>query len=157
VIGAPDLLRVTVWKHPDLSTETLVRRDGKISVPLLSDVQAAGLTPEQLRDVIRKKLADFVARPDVTVTVVSPESHAVMVVGAVVNSGSVPIARDMSVLEAIAAAGGFNAWANKSDVRVIRRNGEERIAYRFDYRAYLEGAPDSDILLKPGDVVVVPE
>jgi polysaccharide export outer membrane protein len=157
VIGAPDLLRITVWKHPDLSSETPVRRDGKISVPLLSDVQAAGLTPEQLRDVIRKELAGFVSRPDVTVTVVSPQSHAVMVVGAVVNSGSVPIERDMSVLEAIAAAGGFNSWANKSDVRVIRRNGEERVSYRFDYRAYLEGAPDSDILLKPGDVVVVTE
>jgi protein involved in polysaccharide export with SLBB domain len=80
-----------------------------------------------------------------------------MVVGAVVNSGSVPIERDMSVLEAIGAAGGFNSWANKSDVRVIRRKGEERVSYRFDYRAYLEGAPDSDILLKPGDVVVVTE
>jgi len=157
VIGVPDLLRVTVWKQPDLHVEAPVRRDGKISVPLLNDVQAAGLTPDELTKVIAFKLSAFVSRPKVTVIVVQPDSQIVTVVGAVAQSGTVPLHRNMSVLEAVALAGGFNPWANKNDVRVIRNVDGERHSYRFDYRAYLADKPGSDIPLRPGDVVVVPE
>jgi polysaccharide export outer membrane protein len=156
-IGIPDQLRVAVWKHPDLSVETVVRRDGKISVPLLNDVQAAGLTPEELTDTIKSQLSAFVSSPDVTVLVVSPDSQVVTVIGAVANSGTIPLLRDMGVLEAVAAAGGFNAWANKGDVRVIRKIDGTRYTYRFNYRKYLKGEPNSDITLKPGDVVLIPE
>jgi polysaccharide export outer membrane protein len=157
VIGIPDLLRVTVWKHPDLSVDVPVRRDGKISIPLLDDVQAAGLTPEQLKATITKKLSGYISRPNVTVIVVSPDSQVVTVVGGVTQSGPVPLRRSMGAVEAIAAAGGFSPWANKSNVRVIRVVDGERLSYRVDYRAYLAGKADSDILLEPGDVVVVPE
>lgn len=157
VIGVPDMLRVTIWKHPDLSVEAPVRRDGKISVPLLGDVQAAGHTPKDLSILITDKLSNFVTRPNVTVIVVSPDSQTVTVVGGVNTAGTISIHRDMGVLEAVAAAGGFSAWANKGDVRVVRRVDGKRIVYGFNYRAFMSGEPDSDILLEPGDVVVVPE
>jgi polysaccharide export outer membrane protein len=157
VIGIPDLLRVTVWKYPDLSVEAPVRRDGKISVPLVEDVQAAGLTPEQLASAIAKDLTHYVTRPDVTVIVLSPESQTVTVMGGVQQNGIVPIRGAMGVAEAIGAAGGFTPWANKRDVRVIRIVDGERVSYRFNYNAYLSGKSDSDIMLEPGDVVMVPE
>lgn len=157
VIGVPDLLSVRVWKHPDLSVEAPVRSDGYISIPLLGDVQAAKETPESLAKKIKRKLSAHVTRPNVTVVVLSPDSQQVTVVGGVANSGPVPLRRQMGVLEAIAAAGGFTAWANEGHVRVIRVVDGERASYRFNYRAYLAGDPDADIILRPGDVVVVPE
>lgn len=157
VIGIPDLLRVTVWKYPDLSVEAPVRRDGKISVPLVEDVQAAGLTPEQLASEIAKALTQFVTRPDVTVIVLSADSQTVTVMGGVQQSGVIPIRGDMGVAEAIGAAGGFTPWADKRDVRVIRIVDGERVSYRFNYKAYLSGKQGSDILLQAGDVIMVPE
>jgi len=157
VIGIPDLLRVTVWKYPDLSVEAPVRRDGKISVPLVEDVRAAGLTPEELAEQIKTELTEFVTRPDVTVIVLSPDSQFVTVMGGVQTSGPVPIRGAMGVAEAIGAAGGFTPWANKRDVRLIRIVDGERVSYEFNYQAYLRGKPGSDILLEPGDVIMVPE
>lgn len=157
VIGIPDVVRVTVWKHPDLLVEAPVRSDGKISVPLLDDVQAAGKTPEGLKADIARELKAFISQPDVTVIVVSPDSQIVTVVGGVELSGTVPLRRQMGVIEAVAAAGGFSAWANKDSVRVIRTVNGQRLSYRFDYGAYVKGKPGSELLLMPGDVVVVPE
>jgi len=157
VIGIPDLLRITVWKHPDLSVEAPVRRDGMISVPLLDDVQAAGMTPEGLKAAITERLSAFITQPDVTVIVLSPDSQIVTVVGGVTQSGTVPLRRSMGVIEAVAAAGGFSAWANKGGIRVIRTVDGQRVVYAFDYKAYVEGRPGSELLLQPGDVVVVPE
>lgn len=157
VIGVPDLLRIVVWKHPDLSAEVPVRRDGKISVPLLDDVQAAGLTPEELKAVIADRLSSSIRNPNVTVVVVSPDSQTVTVVGGVQQSGPVPLRGQMGAVEAIAAAGGFTDWANPRDIRVIRVVDGVRVSYRVDYRDYLNAVPGSDIVLQPGDVVVVPE
>jgi len=157
VIGIPDVLRITVWQHPDLDVEAPVRRDGKISVSLLDDVQAAGMTPEQLKQSISRQLAAFISQPDVTVIVVSPDSQVVSVVGGVALSGPVPLHRQMGVLEAVAAAGGFSAWANKSQVLVIRTVGGRRVTYAFDYRGYVAGKPNTELFLLPGDVIVVPE
>lgn len=157
VIGIPDVLRITVWKHPDLSVEAPVRSDGKISVPLLDDVQAAGLTPEDLKQAITQRLSAFISQPDVTVIVLSPDSQVVTVVGGVAQSGPVSLRRRMGVLEAVAAAGGFSAWANKGDIRVIRTVDGRRVVYAFDYKAYVKGEPGAELLLQPGDVVVVPE
>lgn len=157
VIGIPDLLRVTVWQHADLDVEAPVRRDGKISVPLLDDVQAAGLTPEQLKQSIARQLSAFISQPDVTVIVVSPDSQVVSVLGGVTQSGPVALRRQMGVLEAVAAAGGFSAWANKSQVLVIRKVGSGNVTYAFDYRGYVAGEPDTELFLLPGDVIVVPE
>jgi polysaccharide export outer membrane protein len=157
VIGIADVLEIRVWQHDDLQIEAPVRSDGKISVPLLDDVQASGLTPEQLKNQITKQLSKYLKNPDVTVTVVSADSQMVTVIGGVTSSGRVPLSHRMGVLDAVAAAGGFSAWANRGDVRIIRWEGDTKVSYRFNYRAYVKGDLNSDIVLRPGDVVVVPE
>jgi polysaccharide export outer membrane protein len=158
VIGIPDLLRINVWKNQELSLQVQVRNDGKISVPLLDDIQAEGLTPTELKEVISAKLSEFITAPDVTVIVVQPNSRAATVVGAVGRSGVVSLNKEMRVLQAIAAMGGFNTWARTSNVRILRDSPDGVISYRFNYGAYVAGkAPDSNILLEPGDTVVVPD
>jgi polysaccharide export outer membrane protein len=158
VIGIPDVLKIVVWRNPELSVEVPVRRDGKISVPLVDDVQAEGLTPEELKEVLTEALAEFVTAPDVTVIVQQTNSHTVTVVGGVARSGQIPLVRQMRVLEAIATMGGFNVWARKNQIKIIRQNGNDTVEYVFNFGAYSSGkAPDSNLLLQPGDTVVVPE
>ncbi len=158
VIGIPDVLRVVVWRNPDLSVEVPVRRDGKISVPLVDDVQAEGLTPEELKEVLTESLAEYVTAPDVTVIVLETNSHTVTVVGGVARSGQIPLTRQMRVLEAIATMGGFNPWARRDRVKIIRRDEGGVREFMFNFGAYSAGkAPDSNLLLRPGDTIVVPE
>ncbi len=158
VIGIPDVLKIVVWRNPELSVEVPVRRDGKISVPLVDDVQAEGLTPEELKEVLTEALAEFVTAPDVTVIVQKTNSHTVTVVGGVVRSGQIPLVRQMRVLEAIAIMGGFNVWAKKDQIKIIRHSKEVMVEYVFNYGAFASGkAPESNLLLQPGDTVVVPE
>jgi len=158
VIGIPDVLRIVVWRNPELSVEVPVRRDGKISVPLVDDVQAEGLTPHELKEVLTEALAQYVTAPDVTVIVQQTNSHTVTVVGGVARSGQIPLTRQMRVLEAIATMGGFNAWAKRDSIRIIRKVGNDSVEYGFSFGAFAAGkAPDSNMILRPGDTVVVPE
>ena len=158
VIGIPDVLRITVWKNPELSVEALVRSDGKISVPLLDDIQAEGLTPAELKEVISGKLAEYISSPRVTVIVLQANSQVVTVVGGVLRAGTLPLNRQMRVLEVIAAVGGFNTWANRADIRILRPTPGGLVSYRFNYSAYVAGKePDSNILVEPGDTIVIPE
>lgn len=158
VIGIPDVLRIVVWRNPELSVDVPVRRDGKISVPLVDDVQAEGLTPEELKEVLTQSLAEYVTAPDVTVIVLETNSHTVTVIGGVARSGQIPLTRQMRVLEAIATMGGFNAWARRDRVKVIRKDDQGVREFVFDYGAYSAGkATDSNLLLRPGDTIVVPE
>jgi len=158
VIGIPDSLRVSVWKNPELSVQVPVRSDGKISVPLIDDIQAEGLTPVELKEVISEQLSEFITAPDVTVIVMQPTSQSVTIVGGVARSGSISLYRQTRVLEAVAAVGGFSTWAKRSDVRILRPTPDGVLDYRFNYGAYLAGkAPDSNILLEPGDTIVVPD
>lgn len=158
VIGIPDVLRIVVWRNPELSVEVPVRRDGKISVPLVDDVQAEGLTPEELKEVLTESLAEYVTAPDVTVIVLETNSHTVTVVGGVARSGQIPLTRQMRVLEAIATMGGFNPWARRDRVKIIRKDEAGVREFMFDFGAYSKGkAPDSNLLLEPGDTIVVPE
>lgn len=159
VIGSADVLRVQVWKNPELSVEVPVRPDGKISVPLANDVQAAGLTTTELRDVISQALAEFVAAPDVTVMVREIRSKSVHVIGEVLRPNQFPLVFDMRVLEAIAYAGGFSPYADKSDIRVLRPNPDGTVVeYQFNYNAFLNGKqPEGNLRLEPGDTVVVPD
>jgi polysaccharide export outer membrane protein len=157
-IGVTDVLRISVWKNPELEVVVPVRPDGKVSFPLLDDVQAEGLKVIELKDVIARELVEFIVAPDVTVIVVEMNSQFVSVLGAVVHNGRVPITRDLRVMEAIALSGGFTTFAKKSQIRIVRRgkNGEE-LEYRFNYDAYLKGrAPGSNIVLKNGDTIIVP-
>ena len=158
VIGIPDILRITVWKNPELSVEVPVRSDGKISVPLLDDIQAEGLTPSELKEVISGKLAEYISSPSVTVIVLQANSQTVTVVGGVLRAGTLPLNRQMRVLEVIAAVGGFNTWADRSDIRILRSTPEGIVSYRFNYSAYVSGKePESNISVEPGDTIVIPE
>jgi polysaccharide export outer membrane protein len=159
VIGPADLLRIQVWKSPDLTVEVPVRPDGKISVPLVNDVQAAGLTTLELRDVLTKALTDYVTAPDVTVIVRDIRSKAVYVLGEVVRSQEVQLTSDMRALDAIAVAGGFTPFADKNDIQILRPNPDGSVTeYRFDYKSFLRGKhPEGNMRLHPGDTIVVPD
>ena len=159
VIGMTDRLKVTVWKNPELSADVPVRPDGKISVALIGDVQAEGLTAEELAEVISRELEEYITAPDVTVVVLEMNSRFVSVLGEVARAARVQLQSEMRVLEVITLVGGFTPFADKSNVRVVRRkqNGEE-VEYRFDYDKYIAGkAPGTNIVLEPGDVVIVPD
>ncbi len=159
VIGPADVIRVQVWRQPELSVEVPVRPDGKISVPLANDVQAAGLTTDEVRETIAKALADYVTAPDVTVMVREIRSKNVQVVGEVMRPVAVPLVNDMRVLDVIAIAGGFSPYADKSDIRVLRPNPDGTVVeYRFNYNKFLRGKlPGGNMRLQPGDAVVVPD
>jgi polysaccharide export outer membrane protein len=158
VIGPADELRVTVWQNSELSGAVPVRPDGKISIPLLDDVQAAGLTPLELKEQITGRLREYIGQPDVTVTVLHVASHQVFVLGELARQGPIPLTRSLRVLDAISIAGGFSPFADTDDIRVLRRTDEGVAEYRFDYDAYLTGrAPESNLLLRSGDTIVVPQ
>ncbi len=160
VIGVRDGLRISVWKNPELSVGVTVRMDGKISVPLLDDVQAEGLTPMELKEVVAREFSEYVASPDVTIIVVRMDSQFVLLMGDGIRaSRQIPLARDLRVLDAIALGGGFSSFASRDDVRIVRRdqNGTE-VEYRFDYDAYIKGkAPGTNIVLQNRDTIIVPD
>jgi polysaccharide export outer membrane protein len=158
-IGVTDVLRISVWRNQDLSVDVPVRPDGKISVPLLDDVQAEGLEPTELKEALTREFAKYVVAPNVTVVVLAMNSRFVSVLGQVNSQGRLPLSRNMRILEAIAAVGGFQPFADKGDVRIVRRleDGSE-VEYRFDYDAYIKGqAPGTNIVLSNGDTIIVPE
>jgi polysaccharide export outer membrane protein len=159
IIGPSDVLSISVWKNPELSVKGVpVRPDGKISTPLVNDVQAAGLTTDELKNVLTRELAEFVTTPDVTVVVTEINSKRIYVVGEVVRPTTIPLTQDLRVLDAIAIAGGFNSFADRDDVHILREAGSELVEYRFDLGAYLAGkAPGSNLTLRPGDTIVVPD
>lgn len=158
VIGLGDQLLITVWRNEELSGISLVRTDGKISVPLVDDIQAEGLTPEQLKAAISEKLEDYISAPDVTVSVAQANSKQVYILGEVNQSGPVPVLQDLRVTDAISLARGFGQFADRSDIRIVRRKGHEEHEYVFNYNAYVRGrAPGTNILLQPGDTVIVPD
>jgi polysaccharide export outer membrane protein len=157
VIGVTDVLGISVWKNLELSVTAAVRTDGKISVPLLDDVQAEGLTPQELKEVLTEALSEFIAAPDVTVLVREMNSQLVYLLGEGVRSGgALQLRKEMRVLEAIATMGGFTVWANKNKVRILRKTRTGMTEYVFNYGAYLAGkAPNSNIVLRAGDTIIV--
>ena len=159
IIGVTDQLLITVWKNTELGTSVVVRSDGKISIPLLDDVQAAGLTPEELKEVVTEQLAEFITAPHVTVMVQQMNSRSVSLMGAgAVRQGLVPLGRQMRILDAIVAMGGFSVWAKTNRVTVLRETADGRHEYRFNYKAYVDGkAPGTNMLLEPGDTIIVPD
>jgi polysaccharide export outer membrane protein len=155
LIGVPDLLMLTVWGQEDLSGQVLVRRDGKISVPLVGDMQAAGKTPEQLSRDVEGAIKRYVSDPRVDVSVVEMRSQVVSVIGGGIRrAGVVELHSNMRVVDAIAEMGGLTPFADKGGIRVVR--GEK--SYSFDYAAFISGeSPESNFLLAPGDTIIVPE
>ena len=156
VIGVDDTLLVSVWKEPDLTTTVPVRADGMISVPLLDDVQAAGLTPMQLAALLKERLKKYVADPRVTVVVTRTDSHRIYILGEVLHSGGLSLLHKMTVLQALATAG-FSDYANTKKIYILRRNSGQEQKIPFNYKQVIKGDELSkDILLQPGDMIVVP-
>ena len=155
-IGADDTLRISVWKEPDL-TETLpVRPDGKISMPLLNDIPAAGLTPLQLKDSITEKLRKYIADPRVTVVVTAMNSRRIFVTGEVTHSGPMALLPNMTMLQALAQAG-FTQFANLKAIYLLRTETGKQEKYPFNYKEVIKGNhPEQNVALKPGDTIVVP-
>jgi polysaccharide export outer membrane protein len=156
VIGSEDILSIVVWREKDMSADVVVRPDGKISLPLFADVQAAGYTPEQLAEVIEKAAVKYVMDPDVTVIVKEIHSRKVFVLGDVAKPGAFPLTSEMNVLQLIASVGGLLEFADKRNILILRiENGRER-RLRFNYNDVIDGKNlQQNIMLQPGDTVLV--
>ncbi len=156
VIGADDTIRISVWKEPDLNVALPVRPDGKISLPLLDDVSAAGLTPMQLAESIKEKLKKYIADPRVTVVVVAMNSRRIFVTGEVLHPGTMALLPNMTVLQALASAG-FTQFANVKKIYLLRNENGHQVKLPFNYKEVVKGNnPGQNIMLKPGDTLVVP-
>jgi polysaccharide biosynthesis/export protein len=157
VIGPNDELIVSVWKEPEVSRTVPVRPDGKISLALLNDVQAQGLTPMQLGSDITEKLKKFMADPQVTVIVTKINSQQIFIVGEVLKSGGYALLPNMTALDAISNAGGFTPFAKRTKIYILRTENGKATSIPFNYKeAVRSHRPEQDIVLKPGDKIVVP-
>jgi len=157
IIGAQDVLSISVWKEAELTREVPVRPDGKISMPLLNDVQAAGLTPTQLAAQITVSLKKFVTDPQVTIIVTQINSQRVYILGEVTRAGAYPLLPQMTLLQALSSAGGFTIFANLKKIYLLRQENGKQQKYPFDYKEVLAGKnSEQNIILKAGDTIVVP-
>jgi polysaccharide export outer membrane protein len=156
VIGPEDVISVVVWREKELSADVVVRPDGKISLPLLNDIQAAGYTPEQLAEIIEKAAVKYVMDSDATVIVKEIRSRKVFVLGEVGKPGVFPLTSELTVLQLIASVGGLLEYADKGNITILRNeNGRER-RMRFNYNDVIQGKNlQQNILLQPGDTVLV--
>lgn len=157
VIGPEDALSINVWKEAELSHAVQVRPDGKISLPLVNDVQAAGFTPLQLAASLTEKLKKFVSAPQVTVMVTTINSRKYYVMGEIAKSGAYPLLRGMTVLQALSGAGNFTQFANVKKIYLMRVEDGKQVKHPFNYKDVIKGLhPEQNIELKPGDTIVVP-
>lgn len=156
VIGASDVLTVTVWKDPTLSGSVLVRPDGMISLPLLGDVRASGLTSLQLADQITTKLKKFIQDPNVSVVIGQIHSKVVYLLGEVGKRGPIEMTPGMTLLQAIASAGGLSDYANTKKMYILRDEAGKHEKIPVHYKEALKGDSSLDLVLKPGDTIVVP-
>ncbi len=157
-IGAGDILEIVTWKEPDFSREEiLVRLDGYISFPLLGDVQAAGLTPPQLTDVIAVKLKKFISNPSVTVTVRNAAGQRFYILGEVMRTGEYPLMKELTVLQAFAIAGGFTEWASKKEIILFRREEGKETVFRINYKDIVKDHNfEQNVLIRANDTIIVP-
>jgi polysaccharide export outer membrane protein len=157
LIGLQDELDINVWKEPDFSRVVTVRPDGKISLALLNDLQAAGLTPMELSLEITERLKEFVSEPHVAVIVVKVNARQIFVVGEVKRAGAYPLVQNMTVLDALSSSGGFTAFAKRTKIRILRKENDQQTTILFNYNQAVHGrGRDQDILLKAGDKILVP-
>lgn len=154
-IGAGDALEVVVWKDPMLSGPVTVRPDGFITLPLINEVQVVGLTTSQLRETLETKYSEFVTSPFVTVRVTTIASNEIVLVGEVATPGVYSLVGNNTLLRLLARAGGLTPFADRDSIHVVRRSGEQVTEFIVDYNAIVEGDLKQDILLRPGDRVVV--
>jgi len=157
VIGPDDVLDVSVWKEPELTRTLQVRPDGKISMPLLNDVQAAGFTANQLSQSIGEKLKKYLTAPQVTVILTQVNSQRVYVIGEVTRPGAYPVLPGMTILQAISSAGGLTQFANGKKIFLMRNENSIQAKYPFSYKDVLDGRRvEENLTVKAGDTIVVP-
>ena len=154
-LGAGDKLRIEVYKDPQLSQSLQVRPDGKVTLPLVGDVPAAGRTSNELRDSIAASLEEYITNPVVTVIVVETVPPVVYVVGEVNSPGAQPLSGQISVLQALSAAGGLSDFAKRKDIRIQRKTASGMTTLRFNYNDAINGET-KPIYLQPGDTIIVP-
>ena len=158
VIGADDMLAVNVWREPEISRNVLVRPDGNISLPLVGDLRANGRTPDQLRDEIKQRLLGYLSDPEVTVFVQEARSQKFNILGEVERPGSYPLGKSMTVLDAIALAGGFRDFAKTTKIFIVRVDADgSRVRIPFNYKEAIKAQKlNQNTELQPHDTVVVP-
>ncbi len=156
VIGVEDVLSVVFWREKDMSADVVVRPDGKISLPMLNDVTAAGLTPEELATAVATAGAKFVRDAGATVIVKEIRSRKIYIIGEVSKPGTFQMGSEMTVLQALGEAGGFIEGAKKSDVAIVRNEGGKQQRFKFNYNDVVKGKnPAQNIRLLPGDTIIV--
>jgi polysaccharide biosynthesis/export protein len=157
VIGPTDVLDITVWKEPEVSRTVSVRPDGRISLPLLNDLQAAGLTPTELAAHITEGLKKFMTATQVTVIVATINSQRIYIIGEVTRAGAYPLVPGMTVLQALSSAGGFTQFANIKNIWLLRQEKGQQMKYAFNYKDVTSGKkPEQNVLLKADDTIIVP-
>ena len=155
-IGPEDVLHVFVWNNPELTIDVTVRPDGKISLPLIKDIQAADFTPKELSDVIFRSLKEYIYIPHVTVTVTQANSRKIFLIGNVIRPGSYMLRHDMTVLQALSLAGGFTQFASPRNMKLIRDVGGKQESRSINYYKMIKDSEVDDYMLKPGDTIVIP-
>ena len=155
-VGPEDVLEVSVWNNPGISRVVTVRPDGMISLPLINDVKAAGLTPAQVRQEVARKLSDYVPSPSVSVIVNDVRSFKVSVLGEVIRQARFELKSPTTILDVIALAGGFNQFAAPARIIILRRDIDGRERIPFNYNKVMQGATEEILHLQPGDIIFVP-
>lgn len=155
-IGLADQLMISVWKEPELSMTVVVRPDGMITLPLVNDVHVVGLKPVELQQILIDKLKPFLTEPQVTVIVQGIKSRKVYLVGNVSKQGSYPLDGGETVMQLLAASGGVGPFAKADSIYILRTENNKQVRIPFQYKKALKGKTKEDILLQPGDVIVVP-
>ena len=157
VIGPEDILYIHIWKEETLSRTVPVRSDGKISLPLIDDVKAEGLTPLELKTVLIQKLKEYIETPNVSVIVMEANSFKVFVSGQVRSPGVFRLRDETNLLQLLIMAGGFTDWANQKKILIIRKEGGKEKRITVDYKEMIEGKDSAlNYILKPGDTIIVP-
>jgi polysaccharide export outer membrane protein len=157
IVGDSDVIRVNVWKEPEVSQTVVVRTDGNISLPLINEVKVSGMTPLQIQDMVAEKLKGFLNNPQVTVTVIEIRSKRAFITGEVVRPGTYSLNAQTTVLQLIAQAGGFTPFAKKDSIVVLRTEDGRQSRLKFKYKEVVQGKKtEQNIALHPGDTVVVP-
>jgi polysaccharide export outer membrane protein len=158
IIGSEDILYIHIWKEEHLSRTVPVRRDGIISLPLVDEIKAEGLTPLQLKEILAQRFKEFIGNPNITVMVMEANSFKVYLSGQIRNPGVYRLRSETSLLQIISMAGGFTDWANQKKILIIRKEGGKEKRITVNYKKIVKGEdPGSNVILKAGDTILVPD
>lgn len=156
LLGSEDVLRISVWENKELTLDVVVRPDGKISFPLIQDVQAEGLTAADLATAIRQRIQSYIKEPQVSVIVTQVNYPKVFIIGNVTKPGHYSLRSETSVLQALSLAGGFTQFASLRNIKLVRGSGAKQEVRKLNYYQLIEDGGEGNYILKPGDTIVVP-